>query len=659
MEGISDDDRSLGSIYNDTYFVIPDYQRDYAWDVSNVEDLLDDLGFIHKENFGRGDRDIEHYFGTIVLEERVPVSPTDFEEFDVYAIVDGQQRLTTVCILISAIIDEMDRIVSNPSISSDMEEKVRETKENLTEDYLSYKNRAKLELGGLAKESYQKVIRGKSEPGEILEENNLVETERKVVRARQTITDRLQRWQQSKTEGSEIQDYFKLLNKLFKTITEKFEINVRVVNDIDEAARMFKVINNRGRGLRLHDKVRSHLVYCASQSGILSSEEVYSSFNRIVENITVHDGLSDGAIDSLVKMHWTVFTSERSDSIAKRAGPGDIHRRLSDVDEFASIQRENVEAFIEPYLTSLESFSEWYPYLSDRTRFANKYSDKTIDSEEYKIDDVVRKVQCLYIHEPVRRAVTPMLIAAAEKFGVASHEFAAIVDRLEKLVFKFTLVMSNGSQGYRNTLLSEANNLYWSGEDEADVGEIFNSLNKRYLGYQSPELGFKKSIEKVEKKTEKVAPTGDTVEDYLLGDDVLSGEFTPGWGGVRNSEVIKFIMYEFELSLRGASGTLSLSPYHEFREEFDVEHLVPKNAEKGDRLNQHERHRNRLGNLALLSTQENMSEGNASYQRKYEQIYSDSSLQVLRTLGTDNFQVEEISDREEEQLVPFIKNRWS
>lgn len=659
MEGISDDDRSLGSIYNDTYFIIPDYQRDYAWEKSNVEDLLDDLAFIHNENFGENDRDVTHYFGTIVLEERGTVDPTEFEEYDVYAIVDGQQRLATVCIMISSIIDEMDRILNKTGVSTEMKEKVVETKNNLESEYLNYKDQPKLQLRGLAQDVFDHTILGDSEPNQVSDNTEMLEVERKILEAKQTITHRLQEWQQTKANGPDLSHYFKLLNKLFKTITEKFEINVRVVSNVDEAARMFKVINNRGRGLRLHDKVKSHLVYCASQSEKLESKEVYRAFNRIVENITVHEELSDEDIDALVKIHWVVFTSERSDSRSKRSGPAEIHRRLSDFEDYADVQRDNFEAFIMPYLDSLERFSERYPYLSDRDRFATKYADKTIRSSDYQMDEVVRKVQSLLMHTPVRFGVSPMLIATAEKFGVDSDEFAGMVDKLEKLVFKHTLVMSNGIDAYRNALQSESNDLYWSDIDSSQIKEIFNSDNQRYTGYQSKELGYKKSIERVVQKTQKVAPIKDVIEDYLTEPDVLDGEYSPGWGGVRNNETIKYIMYEYELSLRGASGTQSLAPYHEFRPNFDVEHLVPKNAEKGDELSNHEQHRNRIGNLALLSSKENTSEGNSSYSKKYDKIYHSSTLQVLGSLRTDDMTVDDIRAREEDELIPFIGERWN
>jgi hypothetical protein len=159
------------------------------------------------------------------------------------------------------------------------------------------------------------------------------------------------------------------------------------------------------------------------------------------------------------------------------------------------------------------------------------------------------------------------------------------------------------------------------------------------------------------KKRRKITPIEEVISDFLCTPDVLDGSFTSGWGGVRNNEVIKYIMYEYERDLRGPSGLLSLSPYHEFRKNFDVEHLVPKNAEEGNKLEDHESNRNRIGNLAVLSATENKSEGNNSYESKYENIYRESSLNVLRELDGPNFTVGNITEREE-HILEFIKRRW-
>jgi len=659
MDGTPDDNFALSSVFSQSYFEIPDYQRDYAWEKRNVKDLLDDVEFVYEQN-SKDEREtkLNHYFGTLVLEERGSIEPTDYEDYNVYGIVDGQQRLATIAIVISAIVDEMSNLEAEQNVDDDFKSTICDERQKIRESYIEYKDIERIKLGGLGEEAYEQVIIGGITPDEFLKQDNLVEAERKIARAKQVSIDRLQEWKENRFESDQFDyaAYYKFLNRLVQILTQRFEVNVKVVEDIDEAARMFKVINDRGRDLRLHDKIRSHLVYCASQSTRIKSEEIYTQFNDIVRNITIHDGFSDSEVDDLVRIHWEVFTSERSDSRAKRPGPSDIHRRLSEYQDFASVQRDDFESFIIPYLNSLETFSQYYPNLTNRDKFAQKYFEPQNDPDS-SINETVRRIQLLFLHPSVQSATAPLLIATADKFGVKSDEFADITRELEKLVFGFSLVMSHGAQGYKNALSSIANDLYWSDIEEGDIQAIFNSDNQRYIGYQYKEVGVQKSINRISEKRRKITPIEEVISEFLNTPDVLDGSFTSGWGGVRNNEVIKYIMYEYERDLRGPSGLLSLSPYHEFRKNFDVEHLVPKNAEEGNKLENHEANRNRIGNLAVLSGTENKSEGNNSYKSKYEDIYRESSLNVLRELDGPNFTEESVTERGD-RILEFIKRRW-
>tara|TARA_Y100000310_G_C20656364_1_gene802183 strand:+ start:129 stop:2171 length:2043 start_codon:yes stop_codon:yes gene_type:complete len=69
-------------------FIIPVYQRDYAWTRINCQKLWDDLVDL-KEN-----KRIDHFLGTLV---------TIGSGFQEYTVIDGQQRLTTTSILLVAL----------------------------------------------------------------------------------------------------------------------------------------------------------------------------------------------------------------------------------------------------------------------------------------------------------------------------------------------------------------------------------------------------------------------------------------------------------------------------------------------------------------------------------------------------------------------------
>ncbi len=69
-------------------FIIPVYQRDYAWTRINCQKLWDDL--VDLKNNSR----VDHFLGTVV---------TIGNGFQEYTVIDGQQRLTTISILLIAL----------------------------------------------------------------------------------------------------------------------------------------------------------------------------------------------------------------------------------------------------------------------------------------------------------------------------------------------------------------------------------------------------------------------------------------------------------------------------------------------------------------------------------------------------------------------------
>lgn len=74
-------------------YSIPRNQRKYVWNTENWKDLLEDLDFLQ----GTGK---EHFLGSIVLNTLPNHNNDDIEYFE---IVDGQQRITTIIIVLVVI----------------------------------------------------------------------------------------------------------------------------------------------------------------------------------------------------------------------------------------------------------------------------------------------------------------------------------------------------------------------------------------------------------------------------------------------------------------------------------------------------------------------------------------------------------------------------
>jgi uncharacterized protein with ParB-like and HNH nuclease domain len=80
---------------NDYVFNIPNYQRPYAWTTEEARDLLDDLLSFMSGSGGNVEPVPPYFLGSIVLIKSDTAPNAD--------VVDGQQRLTTLTLLLSAI----------------------------------------------------------------------------------------------------------------------------------------------------------------------------------------------------------------------------------------------------------------------------------------------------------------------------------------------------------------------------------------------------------------------------------------------------------------------------------------------------------------------------------------------------------------------------
>lgn len=96
MENMKPDYLSLNGLLSDRLFRIPEYQRPYSWEKKQRDDLFEDI----RKAF---DKETNHFMATIVCLKTNDKEQIGADEFFIYDIVDGQQRLTTLIILLKAI----------------------------------------------------------------------------------------------------------------------------------------------------------------------------------------------------------------------------------------------------------------------------------------------------------------------------------------------------------------------------------------------------------------------------------------------------------------------------------------------------------------------------------------------------------------------------
>lgn len=130
----------------DKKFIIPVYQRPYSWKKENCVQLLKDLRDVYTYNYE------SHFFGSIVF---VSQNNGVCEE---HTIIDGQQRITTVSLLLLAL---RNYVTVHPELSINVNPN-KITNAYLTDEYSNNAKKLKLKLVQGDDEAYDNLIENKT-----------------------------------------------------------------------------------------------------------------------------------------------------------------------------------------------------------------------------------------------------------------------------------------------------------------------------------------------------------------------------------------------------------------------------------------------------------------------------------------------------------------
>ena len=114
MSKLSIDQKTIEGLFSDkkTDFLIPDYQRPYAWEFKECQQLWEDIfSFAFPDDdYEKFNNDDEYYLGTIVTFKN--------EDNKKLEVIDGQQRLTTLMLLLRAFYAKFGNMKDKNSIST-------------------------------------------------------------------------------------------------------------------------------------------------------------------------------------------------------------------------------------------------------------------------------------------------------------------------------------------------------------------------------------------------------------------------------------------------------------------------------------------------------------------------------------------------------------
>ncbi|MEQ4300422.1 DUF262 domain-containing HNH endonuclease family protein [Plantactinospora sp. B6F1] len=206
----------------DFFFRIPEYQRPFMWDDEDFTNLIDDL---------TGAKWDEPYFlGTLVLHK---------QESSDYDVVDGQQRLTALCILIACVRDAL-RDAGEEKLAGELHAKIYQPENTL--DAIPAKNRLQAKDQAVFNSLIGAI--GGTEKA-VSDFNSSTAAGRRYESARAIF------WDELKAMSPEtVKSFAIFVNKwctLIYLATDSFE----------DAFRLFTVVNDRGKQLRRIDVLKA------------------------------------------------------------------------------------------------------------------------------------------------------------------------------------------------------------------------------------------------------------------------------------------------------------------------------------------------------------------------------------------------------------------
>ncbi len=256
---------NLDSLFSNRLFRIPQYQRAYSWRSKQRNDLFEDI----KKSYAAGQRN--HFMATIVGMRRDKPTVISTSEHQVVEIVDGQQRITTLILLLKAISDAL------PS-----EEKTRKD----LEEMLVKGDSATLLLLQTNHDSsgyFADYIRDGKHPRPSEAETL---ADRRLLRAIRECRDFVKKWQR---EGHPL---IELVVHLKNRLTFIFH----EIGDEALVYSVFEVLNSRGLEVSWFDRLKSMLMAVVFESGTGNEyetiDEVHQLWADIYKTVGLRLGLS-------------------------------------------------------------------------------------------------------------------------------------------------------------------------------------------------------------------------------------------------------------------------------------------------------------------------------------------------------------------------------
>ena len=358
-------------------FVIPIYQRTYSWTERECRQLWDDI-----IRTGENEEINAHFVGSIVYIEKGLYSITSQSPL---LVIDGQQRLTTLSLLISALANKLDQLTQGKQelIEGFSPRKLRNY--YLVNPEEEGDRHFKLILSNTDRESLIAVVSGNEMP-----KNHSIRIMKNY--------ERFQEW---------IEGYASNLEVLCKGIAKLIVVDIALSRDQDNPQLIFESMNSTGKELTQADLIRNYILMGLE---IKKQTSLYENYWRPMEMDFGQEAYSSD-FDSFMRHYLTVKTGRIP--------------RISEV----------YDAFKEYSMTMKSKGIDIGNIVEDIRRFSRFYCAMTLNQE----NDKELRVAFNDLKELKVDVAYPMLLEVYDDYqsGVLTKEdFVNVIRLVEAYVFR-------------------------------------------------------------------------------------------------------------------------------------------------------------------------------------------------------------------------------
>ncbi|WP_084148257.1 GmrSD restriction endonuclease domain-containing protein [Brachybacterium phenoliresistens] len=334
--------RSIAEVIRTGDHIIPRYQRDYAWEEENIQDLWNDL----KAAPAGG-----HFLGNMVVHSSGP------QQWD---LVDGQQRLTTILIAIVAIKNAYESIGEHGR-SQGLNEYIQQRDlSGETTFRLRYRNEAGFLQLRILSSPDEQVVKKKPESN----------AERAQFSAFTLLSDLV---------NAEMRDSPHSPAQTIDYIRDRFlQANVVYVRggDKNSAFRIFETLNDRGRSLRQIDLVKNQVISAIEATPGRDEELVWTTCVNLVEST----GWSKVSTEDFLGYFWNSTSQQPDDEIiAVTRIRRSVDHHLQSFDDEEGAARE----FLRRFHQTAEIFNEFDDCLASPN---GKHWERIVPPDRWRKD---------------------------------------------------------------------------------------------------------------------------------------------------------------------------------------------------------------------------------------------------------------------------------